>query len=63
MSATLSSPLTVVASMSPAPCCTSTLPLMLDSAGYLVAAGPYSGPTGPAWLSVRSAPDPNRRSQ
>ena len=39
------------------------LPLMLDAAGYLVAAGPYSGPPGPAWLSVRSAPNPNRHPQ
>jgi len=30
------------------------LPLMLDPSGYLVAAGGYSGPPGPAWLSVRS---------
>ncbi len=30
------------------------LPLTVDAAGYLMANGGYSGPPGPAWLSVRS---------
>ena len=39
------------------------LPLMVDADRYLVAAGSYSGPPGPAWLSVRATPGPSGKPQ